>query len=133
MRGGEGGRASYDVIADTFPPYRRARALAVYALGIMLGSAAGVVLGGYIATLVDWRTAFVVVGVAGVVLAPVFRLSVREPIHSIDASDREPVRRVFGVLGDRLGARDRRMYARIPAIAFVIAAHRSPPVSCHCR
>lgn len=176
---------SYAVIADTFPPNRRARALAVYSLGIPLGSAAGVMLGGYIATSIDWRTAFVIVGVAGLVLAPVFRLSVREPIRSTDAHDREPVRRVFGilarkpsfwllalgasassmlgyglafwlpslmqrsfgldlietaqfyggvlllggvagvllggVLGDRLGARDRRMYARIPAIAFVIA------------
>ena len=176
---------SYAVIADTFPPHRRARALAVYSLGIPLGSAAGVMLGGYIAMTIDWRTAFVVVGVAGLVLAPVFRLCVREPIRGVDAHDCEPVRRVFGilarkpsfwllslgasassmlgyglafwlpslmqrsfgldpvetaqfyggvlllggvagvllggVLGDRLGARDRRMYARIPAIAFVIA------------
>lgn len=176
---------SYAVIADTFAPDRRARALAVYSLGIPLGSAAGVMLGGYIATSIDWRTAFIVVGVAGLVLAPVFRLCVREPVRGSDACDREPVRRVFGilvrkpsfwllafgasassmlgyglafwlpslmqrsfgldlietaqfyggvlllggvagvllggVLGDRLGARDRRMYARVPAIAFVIA------------
>ena len=176
---------SYAVIADTFAPDRRARALAVYSLGIPLGSAAGVMLGGYIATSIDWRTAFVAVGVAGLVLAPVFRLCVREPVRGSDARDREPVRRVFGILarkpsfwllafgasassmlgyglafwlpslmqrsfgldlietaqfyggvlllggvagvllggilGDLLGARDRRMYARIPAIAFVIA------------
>ncbi len=176
---------SYAVIADTFAPDRRARALAVYSLGIPLGSAAGVMLGGYIATSIDWRTAFIAVGVAGLLLAPIFRLCVREPVRASDAHDSEPVRRVFGilarkpsfwllafgasassmlgyglafwlpslmqrsfgldlietaqfyggvlllggvagvllggVLGDRLGARDRRMYARIPAIAFVVA------------
>ena len=89
---------SYAVIADTFAPDRRARALAVYSLGIPLGSAAGVMLGGYIATSIDWRTAFIVVGVAGLVLAPVFRLCVREPVRGSDACDSEPVRRVFGIL-----------------------------------
>src|SRR3569623_1119638 len=60
---------SYAVIAALFPPRSRARALAVYSLGIPLGSAAGVLLGGYIAARVDWRTAFFIVGGAGVLLA----------------------------------------------------------------
>jgi len=37
------------------------------------------VFGGLIAHHVDWRTAFIVVGVAGVLIAPVFKLVVREP------------------------------------------------------
>ena len=49
---------SYAVIADMFPPRSRARALAVYSLGLPLGSAAGVLLGGFIAARVDWRAAF---------------------------------------------------------------------------
>lgn len=90
---------SYAFIADTFPPHQRARALAVYALGIPIGSAAGVMLGGYIATAVDWRRAFLVVGIAGLVLAPLFRLAVREPVRdaAVDRA-RVPVRRVFGIL-----------------------------------
>jgi predicted MFS family arabinose efflux permease len=72
---------SYAMIADYFPPERRARALAIYSLGIPIGLAMGALLGGYIAASVDWRTAFLVVGLAGVVLAPIFRLVVREPVR----------------------------------------------------
>ena len=89
---------SYAVIADTFPPESRARALAVYSLGIPLGSAAGVLLGGYIATMVDWRAAFIVVGLAGVAIAPLFRLLVREPVRDRTIAATEPVRRVFAIL-----------------------------------
>lgn len=69
---------SYAVIADHFPSNRRARALAVYSLGIPLGSAGGLLAGAYVAAHVDWRAAFVVVGVAGLLLAPVFRMVVRD-------------------------------------------------------
>ncbi len=90
---------SYAVIADSFPVDRRARALAIYSLGIPLGSAAGVLLGGQIATAVNWRSAFIAVGVAGLLLAPLFRLVVREPARStIVEPDRAPVARVFGIL-----------------------------------
>lgn len=77
---GEAGGAapSYALIADYFPPEQRARALSVYALGVPIGLAGGVVLGGYIAQLIEWRIAFVAVGVAGIVLAPIFRWVVRD-------------------------------------------------------
>jgi len=70
---------SYSIITDYFPPHERARALGVYSFGIPVGSALGIFLGGWIATKVDWRMAFVVVGLVGVALAPLFRLTVREP------------------------------------------------------
>lgn len=70
---------AYSLIADYFPPKERARALAVYSFGIPIGSAAGIALGGIVASLVDWRMAFIVVGLAGVAFAPVFRIFVREP------------------------------------------------------
>jgi len=72
---------AYSLISDYFPPDQRARALAVYSFGIPMGSAAGILLGGWIASAIDWRTAFVAVGLAGVALAPIFRLSVREPVR----------------------------------------------------
>ncbi|WP_270376177.1 spinster family MFS transporter [Marinicauda sp. Alg238-R41] len=75
---------SYSLIADYFPPQSRARALAFYSLGIPVGSAFGVVAGaqiagGAVSENLDWRAAFIIVGLAGIVLAPLFRLTVREP------------------------------------------------------
>jgi Sugar phosphate permease len=69
---------SYAVIGDHFPSERRAFALSVYSLGIPLGSALGVLAGGYIASRVDWRAAFIAVGIAGIVIAPIFKLVVRD-------------------------------------------------------
>lgn len=79
---------SYAIIADYFPPHRRAFALSIYSLGIPLGSAAGVLAGGYIAAMVDWRMAFLTVGLAGVIIAPVFKLCVRD-VPSPDAAERQ--------------------------------------------
>ncbi len=72
---------AYSLISDFFPPNQRARALSVYSFGIPIGSALGIVFGGIIATLVDWRFAFIVVGAAGIVVAPIFRATVREPVR----------------------------------------------------
>ncbi|WP_326523659.1 spinster family MFS transporter [Sphingomonas sp.] len=72
---------SYAMIADYFPPERRARALAIYSMGIPIGLAMGAILGGWIAATVDWRTAFIVVGIAGILVAPIFRLVVKEPLR----------------------------------------------------
>ena len=69
---------SYAVIGDHFPSERRAFALSIYSLGIPLGSAAGVLAGGYVAATVDWRAAFAVVGLCGLLIAPAFKFVVRD-------------------------------------------------------
>ena len=176
---------SYALIGDAFPQAQRARALAIYSLGIPLGSALGVLFGGYIAATIDWRTAFVAVGLAGMAFAPIFAFLVRDPprvaretaaprfadVFAILAAKRSfwllsfgaasssmlgyglafwlpsLMRRSFGLdliatsrffgallmvggvagvlgggwLGDRLGGRDRAAFARVPAIAFLLA------------
>ncbi|WP_255325574.1 MULTISPECIES: spinster family MFS transporter [Sphingobium] len=89
---------SYAVISDYFPQEQRARALSIYSLGIPLGSAGGVLLGGYIAQTVEWRTAFIVVGLAGLLIAPIFRLTVREPARPAMQGNVIPVSAVFGIL-----------------------------------
>lgn len=89
---------SYAVISDYFPQEQRARALSIYSLGIPLGSAGGVLLGGYIAQTVEWRTAFIVVGLAGLLIAPIFRLTVREPARPAVQGNVIPVSAVFGIL-----------------------------------
>jgi predicted MFS family arabinose efflux permease len=90
---------SYALIADYFPPERRARALAIYSLGIPIGLAAGTLLGAYIAHWVSWRAAFVTMGVAGILLAPVMLLFVRDlPKPDRAAGARAPLREVFPLL-----------------------------------
>ena len=75
---------AYTIIADYYPPAQRARALAIYSLGIPVGSAFGVIAGsqiagGGISDSLSWRSAFFIVGIAGIILAPLFKLLVREP------------------------------------------------------
>jgi predicted MFS family arabinose efflux permease len=70
---------SYALIADYFPPQRRARALAIFSLGIPIGSACGVLIGAYLASWIDWRAAFLAMGIAGLALAPFMLWLVRDP------------------------------------------------------
>ena len=69
----------HSLISDYFPEGRRATALATYALGIPIGGAIGTLAGGWIGEYFGWRTAFVVVGVPGIIIASVVYLTVREP------------------------------------------------------
>ena len=94
---------SYALISDYFPPEKRARALSIYSLGIPLGAAGGVLLGGYIAQHVAWRTAFIVVGLAGVAIAPIFRLVVKDRPRPVAPADQVPVAQVFGILAAKPG------------------------------
>ena len=88
---------SYALITRYFPPESRARAIAVYSMGIPVGMAAGVLLGAAIARAVNWRVAFIVVGIAGVLVAPLFRLLVKEPPKA-PAAAATPVGAVFSLL-----------------------------------
>jgi sugar phosphate permease len=72
---------AYSLVSDYFPKAQRARALAAYSFGIPVGSAAGILFGGLMAAYVNWRWAFFVVGGAGVLLAPIFKLVVRDPVR----------------------------------------------------
>jgi MFS family permease len=178
---------SYALIADYYPPERRARALAIFSLGIPLGLAGGTLIGAYLAAWINWRAAFVTMGVLGLILAPIMLLYVRDlPRPKVGKGSelalsqtfaiiaRKPtfwlmagaascsslagyglalwvpsvLERSFGLgliergqflasilllggtlgvlaggwLADRLGQGDRRWYARLPAIAWLITA-----------
>ncbi len=71
--------AANSLIVDYYPPERRASALSLYYLGVPLGTLAGMALGGLVADAYGWRTAFLVAGIPGVVLAPFLLLVLREP------------------------------------------------------
>lgn len=70
---------AYSLISDYFPKSQRARALAAYAFGIPLGMAAGTLVGGLLAAAYGWRIAFLVVGLLGVLAAPLLRLTIKDP------------------------------------------------------
>jgi MFS family permease len=53
--------------------------LSAYSFGIPIGAALGIVLGGFITSLMSWRMAFFIVGLAGLLLTPVLKFTVREP------------------------------------------------------
>ena len=74
---------SYALIAEHVPPSRRARALAIFSLGIPIGSALGLFFAGWLAEAFNWRTAFVAVGLAGVPIALLIASFV--PEHPVDA------------------------------------------------
>lgn len=89
---------SYALIGDYYPANTRARALSIYSLGIPVGAAAGALLGGYIAQTVEWRSAFLAVGVAGLLLAPAFKWIVRDRPRAVAPVDQVPITHVFGIL-----------------------------------
>lgn len=71
--------AAHSLIADLVPPEKRASALAIYALGIPIGTLLGMLIGGLLADTWGWRAAFVVVGLPGILLAGGVMLLLRDP------------------------------------------------------
>src|SRR5271170_6064917 len=70
---------AYSLICDYFPVKERARALSAYSFGIPIGSAVGIVLGGFITSIMSRRAAFFIVGLAGLLITPLLKFTVREP------------------------------------------------------
>jgi len=89
---------SYALIADYFPPHKRARALAIFSLGVPLGLASGTLIGAYLASWIDWRAAFVVMGIAGILLAPVMLLIVRDKPREAAAASTPRLRSAFTIV-----------------------------------
>lgn len=73
---------SQSIIADYFPPERRATALSIFSLGIPFGSAIAAFGGGWLVANFDWRVAFILLGVPGILAAIIFKLTVKEPPRS---------------------------------------------------
>jgi MFS family permease len=89
---------SYALIADYFEPHRRARALAIFSLGVPIGLALGMLIGAYIAHAINWRVAFYAMGIAGILLAPIMLYFVRDPAKPAHAAAMAPIGQVFPML-----------------------------------
>ncbi len=71
--------AAHSMISDYFEPRHRATALAINSAGANIGLLVGLALGGFLADAYGWRLVFVAVGVPGLAVALLLRLTVREP------------------------------------------------------
>jgi predicted MFS family arabinose efflux permease len=70
--------AATSLIGDLVPPARRARAMAVFMMGLPVGIALSYLVSGYVAQAWGWRAAFYVAGLPGILCAAAM-LWVREP------------------------------------------------------
>jgi MFS family permease len=67
------------LLSDYFAPSRRATVMAIYGVGISIGMACGMLIGGWANEYYGWRAAFLIAGLPGVLMALLVRLTVREP------------------------------------------------------
>ena len=67
------------VISDYFPADKRATAISIYALGVPVGSMLAAIGGGFIATAFGWRETFLMLGLPGLLLAILVKLTIKEP------------------------------------------------------
>ena len=87
-----GSPPSHSIISDMYPKEERAGALGVYAMGIPFG-----IMAAYFVTAslmgsggdVDWRKIFIFLGLTGIALAGIVKLTLREPVRGAMELDNE--------------------------------------------
>jgi predicted MFS family arabinose efflux permease len=100
---------AHSLLADYFPPSKRATALAIYSMGISIGTLLGMAIGGIVAEHYGWRSAFFVAGAPGLVFALLSIFTLREPRSQLtrdaqaaaNASSHIPLLTVFSTLEQR--------------------------------
>jgi predicted MFS family arabinose efflux permease len=94
--------ASHSLLADLYPPDRRASVLGTFAIGAPLGSALAGFIGGTVAEQVGWRGALLFAAAPGLLLAPLLWLTLPDPpSRATEATRRHPgtltgMRRLLG-------------------------------------
>jgi MFS family permease len=101
--------ANQSLVADFYPPHRRASAMSILLLAPPIGAFIGLAGGGYIAQVWGWRWAFIVTGVPGLLLAVMVWFMIAEPkrgVHDAHTDDNVPstwavVRRLWDIRSAR--------------------------------
>ncbi|QJB69492.1 spinster family MFS transporter [Parasphingorhabdus halotolerans] len=85
---GEAGSApaSHSLIADLFPPDRRSGALGILGMSVPIGAFLAYAGGGWITENLDWRSAFLIAGLPGIIIAIVIWFTVPDPRGKIPLS-----------------------------------------------
>jgi MFS family permease len=94
---------AYSLLADYFSKEKRTTAFSIYSMGIYGGVFVGYLVGAVVAQYHGWRTAFWVVGLPGILVALVVKLTLREPPRGladggIAPAEPPPIRQVLGEL-----------------------------------
>ena len=92
---------SYALISNYFPPEKRARALAIFSLGVPIGLSLGTLIGAYIAAAINWRVAFYTMGVIGLLFAPFMLYFVRDLPRPAANKTTMPLGQVFPLLAKK--------------------------------
>jgi len=74
-----GSPTSHSIISDLFSIKQRATALSIYAMAVPFGAALGSFSVGWFSQFFGWRSAFFVIGVPGIALALLVKLTIKEP------------------------------------------------------
>ena len=82
---------AFSLLADYFPPKKRALAFALLGFGAYFGQVFGLVGGAAIAEASHWRNAFIYLGAPGIILAIMALIFVREPIRGRLDPDNTPL------------------------------------------
>lgn len=77
---------THSLITEFTPREERASAIAIYSMGLPLGSLVGLALGGIIADAFGWRAAFFAAGLPGLLFALIALGVLQEPRRRLDAS-----------------------------------------------
>ncbi len=119
---GEGGLtpAAYSLLSDYFPKEKLPAAMGVYQIGLYLGGASALIVGGLISTVIPpastvmvplfgamkgWQIVFLLLGLPGLVLTGLM-LTIREPLRrgAAVAQEKVPLSELFAHIGQRSGA-----------------------------
>jgi len=71
------------VLSDFYPPAQRNRVLTIFNIAIPVGAALGYLVGGTVAERLDWRAAFVISAVPGILIAILIALLMKEPARGV--------------------------------------------------
>lgn len=80
---------SHSILSDYYRPADRPAALSIYSAGASVGVFLGLFAGGWLAELVGWRAALVIIGLPGIAVAFVVLFTLREPARGMSLA--EPV------------------------------------------
>lgn len=101
-----GNPPSHSIIADLYPPERRAAAMGFFSLGVSMGVMLAFVGGGWVVQNIGWRQAFYIVGIPGLLLALVVRFTLSDPPRGAseartDSGQQPPMKDVLSFLFSR--------------------------------